>query len=149
MSISWAFARSGRGSLAPLSPPPALLQRLSLWEGETAVQVSIGLSFLGVAHRLWGKGDTFSISDSFLYFRTVVSEDNAALVLFAAGLLALLAPLTPHKGVQVLVSLLLGTMSGIIAIGCYRGHPLSVLAVLYASPIMFLSYWLMWRRACK
>lgn len=125
------------------------LSRFSLWDGETAVQVALGLGFVGAALVLWGEGSTFAISDSYGWFQARIREEAAAWVLFVPGAAALVAPLFRWRWLSIAVALTLGTTAGMVALGFYWGSPLSIGAVMFTSPIAFLSYWLMGRRVMQ
>ena len=126
-----------------------LWQRLSLRDGETAVQVALGVGFVGAALVLWGEGSTFAISDSYSWFQVHVREDTAAWVLFVPGVAALAAPLFSCRWLSVAVAFALGTVAGMVALGFWLGSALSIGAVIFTSPICFLSYWLMIRRLVR
>ena len=125
----------------------AWIRRFSLRDGETAVQVALGLGFCGIGLVLWGEGSTFAISDSYGWFQANIREDAAAGLLFSAGAFALVAPLLPWRWPSVLAAFVLGTLAGVTAMGFFLGNTLSIGAVVFTSPFATLSYWLMMKRA--
>ena len=119
---------------------------LGLRDGETVVQVALGLALVGSALVLWRDGATFAISDSYSWFRMHIDEDTAGWALFVPGTAALVGPLFRRPPLCAAISLVLGTVAGVVAAGFWAGSPLSIGAVIFTSPIMLLAYWLVWRR---
>ena len=131
---------------APIPRTTRIMQRFSLRNGETAVQVSLGALFLSWAVLFWGEGETFDSTPSFRAFAEIACEETWAAALAAVALVLLLTPLTACRWALFAAALLACATSSAIAEMFYRSNPQGTGPVTWMSGPVSLSAWLAWKR---